>query len=177
MKLGLGLVLFIVLCFQACASIDETDAPRVGRSPASTPFAANSVLYNTFNPKEKFANDEITKFREQLPLKVDDYMSIVFVTYANDTLFIVQKRNDYMGPRRFTMGVRYSHDKSVQHVCESKLLKRFLERGIAIQYNYIGVDDAPLAQEIFYPAECKKEKAANISREDVLAAALSKFGN
>jgi hypothetical protein len=138
------------------------------RAPVAVSESTNTRTIPPIEPntgsaatKPEFATDldlimdaEVESMKQLLPLRTDDYMSVVDIKYRDQTLLFIQKRNEWMGPRRFTLELRYSHDKWVQNVCGNPYLVRFLKRGVAIQYNYLNHDGSRLAEEIFYPKEC-----------------------
>jgi hypothetical protein len=105
-------------------------------------------------PLDQIMDAEVASMKQLLPLRTDDYMSIIDVEYRDQTLLFIQKRNEWMGRRRFTLQLRYSHENWLQNVCGNPYLARFLKRGVAIQYNYLNHDGSRLAEEIFYPKEC-----------------------
>jgi hypothetical protein len=116
--------------------------------------AGTGAVEEFATPLDQIMDAEVASMKQLLPLRTDDYMSIVDVKYRDQTLLFIQKRNEWMGPRRFTLELRYSHENWVKSVCGNPYLVRFLKRGVAIQYNYLNDDGSRLAEEIFYPKEC-----------------------
>jgi hypothetical protein len=105
-------------------------------------------------PLEQMMEAEIASIKQLLPIRTDDYMSVVDVKYFKQTLYFIERRREWMGPRRFSINLRYSHDGYVKNVCANPYLVRFMKRGIAIQYNFLNYDGSRMAEEIFYPQEC-----------------------
>lgn len=113
-------------------------------------------------PLDEMMDAEVMAIKQLLPIRTDDYMSVVDVKYGKQTLFFIQKRNEWMGPRRFTLGLRYSHEQTLRDVCANPYLVRFLKRGVAIQYNFLNHDGSRMAEEIFLPEECSARGTASL---------------
>ncbi len=158
--------LFVFILMAASYFMRESSPSSAPTTASPAPVAVREIspltpVQNAISEAQEFATPldqimdaEVASMRQLLPLRTDDYMSIVDVKYGKQTLLFIQKRNEWMGPRRFTLELRYSHDNWVKSVCGNPYLVRFLKRGVAIQYNYLNYDGSRLGEEVFYPEEC-----------------------
>ena len=121
----------------------------------TSPAESKSVITQVRDlSRDDYGRLEASLLRKVLPIKVDSFLSIVGVRYDNEIIHVTQKRNDDMGPRRFSLNVRYTHEKSRKKLCETPALARFLEQGIKIKYYYVNERGSLLAEELFTPEEC-----------------------